>query len=154
MERYVIRTDDLGSAEVIALLEFHLAEMHRWSPAESVHALPVARLRQDDVTFLTAFDGARLAAVGAIRALDTERGELKSMRAAPAYRRQGAGEAILTALMAEARQRSYRWLGLETGRAEAFQPAQALYRKHGFIERGPFADYEASDFSLFMERYL
>jgi putative acetyltransferase len=154
MPRYVIQPDDLRSAEVIALLEYHMAEMHRWSPPGAVHALPVARLREADVTFFSAFDGGRLAAVGAIRALDETRGELKSMRADPAYRGQGAGQAILVALIGEARRRGCRWVGLETGRAEAFHPALALYRKHGFSECAPFGNYEANGFSLCMERFL
>src|SRR5687768_3770769 len=102
MLRYDIRQDDLSGAEVIALLELHLAEMHRWSPVDSVHAMPVARLREPDVTFHSAWDGDRLAAVGALKALDDARGELKSMRAAPDYRGKGAGEAILAQLTAEA----------------------------------------------------
>lgn len=154
MGDYDIRPDDLTGPEVTALLELHLAEMHRWSPPESVHAMPVERLRQDDVTFYSAWDGDRLAAVGALKALDGERGELKSMRAAPEYRGKGAGEAILNHLLAEAGRRGYRWLGLETGRPEPFQPAQSLYRKHGFGECAPFGDYVADDFSLCMERWL
>ena len=154
MLRYDIRHDDLSGAEVTALLEFHLAEMHRWSPPESVHAMPVERLRQPDVTFYSAWDGRRLAAVGALKALDHARGELKSMRAAPDYRGKGAGHAILAHLLAEADRRGYRWLGLETGRPEPFRPAQSLYRKHGFAECPPFGHYLADDFSLCMERWL
>lgn len=151
---YSIRPDDLTSAAVVALLQLHLDEMHRWSPPESVHAMPVERLRQPDVTFFAAWDGDTLAAVGALKHLDAERGELKSMRAAPAYRGKGAGEAILLALLAEAEARGYRWLGLETGRPEPFQPAHHLYRKHGFAECAPFGDYVSDDFSICMDKTL
>ena len=154
MRHYRIEEDDLTGPEVTALLEFHLVEMHRWSPPESVHAMPVERLRQPDVTFYSAWDEDRLAAVGALKALDPTRGELKSMRAAPEYRRQGAGQAVLHHLLAEAERRGYRWLGLETGRPEPFRPAQALYRKHGFSECPPFGDYVADGFSICMERWL
>ena len=154
MLRYNVRQDDLLGLEVTALLEFHLAEMHRWSPPCSVHAMPVERLRQPDVTFYSAWDGDRLAAVGALKALDDARGELKSMRATPEYRGKGAGQAILAHLMAEADRRGYRWLGLETGRPEPFRPAQSLYRKNGFTECPPFGEYVTGDFSLCMERWL
>ncbi|KRA81262.1 GNAT family N-acetyltransferase [Altererythrobacter sp. Root672] len=154
MTDYDIRLDDLTGAEVTALLEFHLSEMHRWSPPESVHAMPVERLRQPDVTFFSAWDGDKLAAVGAIKELDATHGELKSMRAAPEYRGKRAGEAILLHLMAEAERRGYGWLGLETGRPEPFQPAQSLYRKHGFSECAPFGNYVSDDFSICMERAL
>ena len=84
MRDYRIVEDDLTGAEVAALLEFHLSEMHQWSPACKVHAMPIERLRERDVTFYSAWDGATLAAVGALKELDPARGELKSMRATPA----------------------------------------------------------------------
>ena len=154
MPEYRIIEDDLQGAEVADLLAFHLAEMHALSPPCTVHAMPVERLRQSDVTFYSAWDGEALAAVGALREIDAARGELKSMRATPAYRGKGAGEAILLHLVAEARRRGYTWLGLETGRPVAYLPAQSLYRKHGFTECAPFADYVADDFSICMERHL
>jgi putative acetyltransferase len=151
---YRITEDDLTGTEVAALLSFHLAEMHRWSPACKVHAMPIERLRQPDVTFYSAWDGDKLAAVGALKALDAERGELKSMRAAPEYRGKGAGRALLVHLMAEAERRGYRWLGLETGRTEPFYPAHRLYSGYGFAECEPFGDYVSDDFSICMERTL
>jgi putative acetyltransferase len=151
---YRITEDDLTGTEVAALLTFHLAEMHRWSPACKVHAMPIERLRQPDVTFYSSWDGDKLAAVGALKALNAERGELKSMRAAPEYRGKGAGRALLEHLMAEAERRGYRWLGLETGRTEPFHPAHRLYAGYGFAECEPFGDYVSDDFSICMERAL
>jgi putative acetyltransferase len=154
MPDYRIIEDDLRGAAVIELLAFHLAEMHALSPACKIHAMPVERLRQPDVTFYSAWDGDALAAVGALREIDASRGELKSMRAAPAYRGKGAGEAILRHLVAEAERRGYAWLGLETGRPGAWGPARALYRKHGFAECEDFGDYVGDEFSLCMSRAL
>jgi putative acetyltransferase len=154
MPEYRIIEDDLHGHAVVDLLAFHLAEMHSLSPACKVHALPVERLRQADVTFYSAWDGDALAAVGALREIDASRGELKSMRATPAYRGKGAGEAILRRLIAEAERRGYTWLGLETGRPVAWGPARALYRKHGFAECEDFGDYVGDDFSLCMSRPL
>ena len=130
MPDYRIIEDDLQGAEVIDLLAFHLADMHALSPV--CHAMPVGRLREIDAT----------------------RGELKSMRATPAYRGKGAGKAILLKLIEEARRRGYTWLGLETGSLEAWGPARALYRKHGFAECPEFGDYVANAFSLCMSRTL
>lgn len=151
---YRIAQDPLEDAEVLALLQLHLDEMHRWSPACKVHALPAERLRAPDVTFYAVRDGAALAAVGAVKALASDRGELKSMRAAPAYRGKGAGEAVLLHLLGEAQARGYRWVGLETGRPEAFRPALRLYEKHGFAECPAFGDYVSDEFSLCMEKWL
>ena len=154
MPEYRIAEDDPLRPEISALLELHLAEMHQWSPACKVHAMPAERLREADVTFYSAWDGDHLAAVGALKHLGPGRGELKSMRAAPAYRGHGAGQAILLHLIAEARRRDYNWLGLETGRPEAFAPAQALYLKHGFAECENFGDYVSDEFSMCMSREL
>jgi putative acetyltransferase len=154
MPDYRIAEDDLQSPAVIDLLAFHLAEMHALSPACKVHAMPVERLRQPDVTFYSAWDGEALAAVGALREIDARRGELKSMRATPAYRGKGAGEAILLRLIEEARGRGYAWLGLETGRPEAWAAARGLYRKHGFAECADFGEYVGDEFSLCMSRVL
>ena len=150
MNRYRIARDDLTGEAVLALLQAHLDEMHRWSPACKVHAMPAERLREPDVTFYAAWDGDRLAAVGALKELDETRGELKSMRAAPEYRGQGAGRAILEHLLGEAKRRGYRWVGLETGRPEPFAPAQRLYEAYGFVECAPFGDYVSDEFSLCM----
>jgi len=154
MTDYRIVEDDLTGPEVAALLEYHLGEMHQWSPACKVHAMPIERLREPDVTFYSAWAGEELAAVGALKHLSDDRGELKSMRAAPAFRGKGAGQAILAHLMAEARRRGHAWLGLETGRPEPFQPARKLYEKHGFAECPAFGDYVSDEFSLCMSRTL
>jgi putative acetyltransferase len=151
---FEIRQDDLTGREITALLRLHLDDMHQWSPPESVHAMPVERLRQSDVTFWSAWDGDSLAACGALRHLDHDHGEIKSMRAAPAYRGKGAGKAILLHLLAEARARGYRRVSLETGRPEPFWPARRLYEAHGFAECPPFADYVLDDFSICMTRDL
>lgn len=149
-----IVADDLSDEAVLALLQLHLDEMHRWSPPTSVHAMPAGRLRQPDVAFFSAWDGETLAGCGAIKHLDGDHGELKSMRVAPAYRGRGVGRAILDHLLAEARRRGYIRVSLETGRPAPFLPAQALYRQSGFMECPPFADYVLDDFSMCMTKDL
>lgn len=142
--------DDLTGEAVLALLQLHLDEMHQWSPACKVHAMPAERLRQDDVAFFSAWDGDVLAGCGAIKHLDDDHGELKSMRAAPSYRGKGVGKAILLHLLEEARRRGYSRVSLETGRPAPFLPAQSLYRAHGFTECAPFGDYVSDEFSMCM----
>ncbi len=153
-ETYRVAANDLHDAAVLALLQAHLDEMHRWSPACKVHALPASALRAPDVSFYAAWHCENLAAVGALRELGGGRGEIKSMRAAPAYRGRGAGKAILRHLLAEATARGYRWVGLETGRAPPFQSAMGLYRANGFTDCPPFGDYVSDEFSQCMEKVL
>lgn len=154
MSEFSIIEDDLTGEEVTALLRLHLEEMHSWSPACKVHAMPIERLSEADVTFYSAWDGERLAAVGALKDLGSGRGELKSMRAAPEYRGKGAGLAILRHLMAQASARGMTWLGLETGATEPFEPARQLYARHGFAECEAFGDYVTDEFSLCMSREM
>ena len=151
---YRIAENDLSGADIAALLHLHLDEMHQWSPPESVHAMPITRLRAPDVTFYAAWDGARLAACGALKQLDAKHGELKSMRAHPDYRGRGAGRAMLVYLMAEARARGYHRVSLETGRPDAFLPARRLYESHLFAECPPFGSYTEDSFSICMTRTL
>ncbi len=154
IENLTIVPDDLTGEPVLALLQLHLDEMHQWSPACKVHAMPAERLRQPDVRFFSAWDGETLAGCGAIKHLDDTHGELKSMRAAPEYRGKGVGKAILLHLLEEARSRGYGRVSLETGRPEPFLPAQALYRAHGFVDCPPFGDYVSDEFSMCMTRVL
>ena len=81
-------------------------------------------------------------------------GEVKSMRTPKSLRRRGAGRAILTHILAEARSRGYQRLSLETGSHADFKPAQKLYASFGFTLRGPFADYKADPNSVFMSLEL
>ena len=152
--QFQIRLDDLTGPEPTALLQLHLDEMHQWSPPESVHAMPIERLRAPDVTFYAAWQGERLAACGALKQIDPAHGELKSMRAHPDFRGHGAGKAILEHLLAEARARGYTRVSLETGRPAQFLPARQLYESHGFAECPPFGSYVADPFSICMTRVL
>jgi putative acetyltransferase len=145
-----IEVDDLTRPAIHALLEEHLRHMHELSPPESVHALDLQRLRQPGMTFWSAWEGPLLLGCGALKELDRDHGEVKSMRTPEALRRRGAGRALLAHIVAVARARGYARLSLETGSAAAFRPAQALYESFGFRPCGPFADYVEDPHSIFM----
>ena len=149
-----IRVDDLRGPEIRALLEDHLAEMHRNSPPESVHALDLDALRAPGITFWTAWSSGDLMGCGALKELEPTHGEVKSMRTAPAFRRQGVGKAMLTQIIREAEARRYHRLSLETGSMEAFLPARELYESFGFSYCPPFGDYALDPNSVFLTRVL
>lgn len=146
--------EDLTAPAVRDLIAEHLDEMHATSPAESVHALPLAALESPDVTVWSAWDGDEVLGCGALKELDAEHGEIKSMRTREAARGRGVGAAILATIMTEATGRGYRRLSLETGSEEHFAPARRLYARHGFVECGPFGDYADDPLSVFMTREL
>ncbi len=149
-----IRPDDLRGPEVAALLEEHLRHMHELSPPESVLALDLDRLRRPEITFWTVWDGRALMGCGALKALDAAHGEVKSMRTARPYLRQGVAAALLEHIGAEARKRRYRRHSLETGAPDAFLPARTLYERFGFRRCGPFGDYAEDPWSVFMTKEL
>ena len=72
----------LDSADVRDLLREHLAGMHANSPPGSVFALDLSGLKAKSVTFWTVREGSDLMGCGALKALDSLSGLIKSMRTA------------------------------------------------------------------------
>jgi putative acetyltransferase len=128
--------------------------MHELSPPESVHALDVSKLKVPEITFWTVREASMLLGCGALKELDSEHGEIKSMRTTVAFRRRGAGRAVLAHMITEARKRGYRRLSLETGSQEAFIPARRLYESFGFSYCEAFEEYQADPNSVFMTLQL
>jgi putative acetyltransferase len=149
-----IRQDDLSSAEVHSLIAEHLSGMHSNSPPGHVHALAIERLKAPSVTFWTAWMGGILCGCGALKELDSLTGEVKSMRTRPAFLRRGVGQAVLDEIVLTARRRGYSCLLLETGTGRPFEAAHALYRRNGFAWSGPFGEYTATDFNVFMAKVI
>ncbi|WP_228781999.1 GNAT family N-acetyltransferase [Nocardia abscessus] len=144
----IVIDDPTGSA-VATLLTEHLTEMAAHTPAESMHALDSAALRRPGITFWTAWDGASLAGCAALKRLDDEHAELKSMRTAATHQRRGVASTLLHHLVGEATARGYRRLSLETGAQDFFRPARRLYAAHGFDHCAPFGDYRPDPHSVF-----
>ena len=149
-----IRLDDLSGEPIRALLAEHLRSMHALSPPESVHALDLDGLRKPDTTFWTAWSDGQLMGCGALKELERTHGEIKSMRTAAAFRRQGVAKAMLAHIVREAEHRKYHRLSLETGSMEAFAPARELYESFGFSYCPPFGDYRPDPNSVFLTRVL
>jgi putative acetyltransferase len=149
-----IRVDDLGGPEIAAFLEEHLRDMRAASPPESTHALDLEGLKQPDITFWTVWEGGQLIGCGAIKELNPKHGEIKSMRTRMSHRGKGIGAFVLQHILREARARGYERVSLETGSMRFFEPARALYRKHGFCDCQPFADYTLDPNSVFMTKDL
>jgi len=150
-----IRADDLSGEPTRELVARHLRGMFELTPAESVYALDVDRLRDPAVSFWSAWSDDQLAGIGALKTLDApgapvQRGEIKSMRVADAFLGRGVGRAMLRHIVATARERGMTSLWLETGSDEGFTAAQRLYASEGFSECGPFADYPENPLSTYM----
>jgi putative acetyltransferase len=145
-----ISVDDPRAADVRALLEQHLALMRATSPPEDVHALDLDGLLDPAVTFFSFRRDGELLAVGALKQLDGQHAELKSMHTARAARGRGVARALLEHLVGVARARGCDRVSLETGTQDAFAPARSLYAGAGFRPCGPFGSYRPSPSSTFM----
>ena len=132
----IIKPDNLTSPEIHQLLQQHLQSMALHSPPESIHALDIDALRQPGITFWTAWDNDELLGCGALKELDAQHAEIKSMRTASAHLRKGVANALLAHIIDEAKRRGYQRLSLETGSAAAFEPAHRLYAASGFTVCG------------------
>ena len=156
-----IRLDDLSDPRIAQFLEEHLQDMRATSPPESVHALDLSKLRDPSVHFWSAWlpaesgglDGT-LVGTGAIKRLDADHAELKSMRTSAAFRGKGIAKQILLHIVEQARSLGFQRLSLETGTQPFFSPAHSLYLAHGFEPCGPFGSYTLDPHSRFLTMAL
>jgi putative acetyltransferase len=145
-----IAADDPRNPDVQALLARHRAFALGQTPPEHAFALDVAGLLDPAITFFSLREDSSLLGIGAIRKLDPQHAEIKSMHTAEAVRGRGIGRAMLTHLLDVARACGFHQVSLETGTTAAFAPARALYASAGFVPCGPFSDYQPSQDNCFM----
>jgi GNAT superfamily N-acetyltransferase len=74
----------------------------------------------------------RFVAMGGLRKLNEDIGEIRRMRVDPAYQRKGFGQVILDRLEKRAEELGYRLLQLNTSAKQI--PAQKFYQKNGYRE--------------------
>lgn len=153
--KFTIQTDDPSRAEVVSLLQTHLAFAAAHTPAGSGHALDVSALMRPEITFWTARDetGAVIGCV-AMKELSPDHGEIKSMHTLEAHRGKGVARTLLETVMKEAKMRGLTRLSLETGKSEGFGPSRLLYERMGFAACEAFGDYGADPFSYCMSREI
>jgi putative acetyltransferase len=144
----------LDDPQVIAMLKFHYDTNVSVTPPGSVHVFDLSRLKQPDVSFWSAWDGDTLMGVGALKCMNVDDGEIKSMHTLKQARGSGVGSAMLRHIVEKAREMKLKRLYLETGSFDYFAPARALYVRHGFSECSPFAEYNLDKNSTFMWREI
>jgi putative acetyltransferase len=123
-------------------------------PAESNHLDGIEALQMPNVLFLGAYIADALVGCGAVKSLDDDGiyGEIKRVFVLDAYRGRGVSKHLMQALEAHLRSNGIRTARLETG---IRQPeAIGLYRRLGYVERGPYGAYRPDPLSLFMEKNL
>ena len=141
---------DFADPAIVALLQYHLESARAETAEGSAHALDLSGLQSPDIDFWAAYEEDMLLGVGAMKRLSADEGEVKSMHTERTRRRSGAGSALLRHIIAEAKAGGLSRLSLETGSWTYFEPAHALYERHGFVRCAPFGTYKADPNSVFM----
>ena len=149
-----IKVDNLSGSEIAELLQEHLQSMGQHSPPKSIHALDIKALRKPEITFFSVWDNSALLGCGALKELDSQHGEIKSMRTAELHLRKGVAATLLKHILEEAKHRKYKRVSLETGSMEAFTPAHNLYVRFGFKKCRPYADYCEDPYNIFMTKEM
>ncbi len=149
-----IQTGDFDNPQVFDLLRIHLESMHENSPPGSVYALDLSGLQVANIDFFTVWNSGALMGCGALKEVNNEVGEIKSMRTHPEYLRKGVAAFLLEHIIQTAKKRAYKTLSLETGSGPAFEPAIKLYLQYGFTSGAAFGDYTQSEFNQFFHLNL
>jgi putative acetyltransferase len=147
---------DPGHPDAQALMARSEALMSSLYPSESNHFEPADGLRVPHGVFCGFWLGDVLVGCGGVKfhapAAEPAYGEIKRLFVLDSARGRGVAKRLMARLEAELAQRGMRFARLETG---IHQPeALGLYRRLGYVERGPFADYALDPLSVFLEKDL
>ncbi|HPR31523.1 MAG TPA: GNAT family N-acetyltransferase [Prolixibacteraceae bacterium] len=120
--------------------------------SNTIHGIDLSLADENGIHFVTGTYGKETICCGALRPIDPKRVELKRMFVRKAFRRRGFGEQLYRYLENRAREQSYSFLLLETGKnqVEAIQ----LYKKMGFTPIEKFGEYIQDPNSLCFSKQL
>ena len=133
---------NFDNPDVNELLNKHFLELRLVSPAGSTHVLDIAGLKDQSIKFWSLWENNEIIGCGALKFLEKNHGEFKSIRVIDKFRRTGIGEKIIDHLIEEAKKLEISKLSVETGAGEFFLPARKLFSKFGFKACPPFAHYK------------
>ena len=133
---------NFDNLEVNNLLKKHFIELRSVSPAGSTHVLDIDGLKDPSIKFWSLWEDNKLIGCGALKFLEKNHGEFKSIRVADQFRRKGIGKKIINHLIGEAKKLKISKLSIETGAGDFFLPARNLFSKFGFKKCPPFAHYK------------
>ena len=145
---------DPDSPEVQALLAESDAYYVNLYPAESNHLESSEDLKKPNVLFVGCRIDGELVASGAAKIIqgNDSYAEIKRVFVVDDHRGKGLSSKLMRFLETELQGRGVSLFRLETG---VKQPeALGLYRKLGYLERGPFGSYRADPYSVFMEKQV
>ena len=145
---------NFDNQEVHELLIKHFIELRAASPEGSAHVLDIPGLKVSSIKFWSLWQNEMLMGCGALKFLDKEHGEFKSIRIHNDFRNQGNGINVINHLINEAKKLNINRLSIETGAGDFFIPARKLFKKCGFETCKPFAHYKEDVNSVYFTKII
>jgi len=145
---------NFNNPEVNDLLNKHFVELRSVSPAGSTHVLDIEGLKDQTIKFWSFWNDKELVGCGALKFLNKNHGEFKSIRVSDKFRKKGNGEKIFYHLIQESKQLKIKKISIETGTGIYFKSARKLFAKFGFKSCVPFAHYKEDPNSCFYTKNI
>lgn len=136
--------------EVNELLIKHFIELRSVSPEGSTHVLDIEGLKDPSIIFWSLWEQDQLMGCGALKFLNKDHGEFKSIRVADKFRKKDHGIKVINHLINKAKKLNIKKISLETGTGNFFIPARKLFDKCGFRVCKPFAHYKEDPDACYM----
>jgi putative acetyltransferase len=140
--------------EVNELLINHFIELRAASPEGSAHVLDIPGLKVPSIKFWSLWEDDRLMGCGALKFLEEDHGEFKSIRIHDNFRKKGNGVNVVNHLITEAKKLNIKKLSIETGAGIFFKPARKLFEHCGFEPCKPFAHYKEDINSVYLTKLI
>ena len=141
---------NFDNLEVHELLIKHFIELRSVSREGSAHVLDIKGLKDPSIKFWSLWEKHDLMGSGALKFLNKEHGEFKSIRVSDKFRGQGNGQIVINHLINEAKRLNIKRLSLETGAGDFFLVARKLFNRSGFELSKPFSHYKNDVNSVYM----
>ena len=145
---------NFNNPEVNELLIKHFIELKSVSPEGSAHVLDIDGLKDPSIKFWSLWEENDLLGSGALKFLDKDHGEFKSIRVSDNFRGKGNGIKVINHLINEAKKLNIKKLSLETGAGDFFIAARKLFNNCGFEPCDPFSHYKKDVNSIYMSMLI
>ena len=145
---------NFDNTEVNDLLTKHFIELRAASPEGSTHVLDIPGLKVPSIKFWSLWEDDKLIGCGALKFLDKEHGEFKSIRIHDDFRQKGNGIKVIDHLIKEAKKLNIKKISIETGAGKFFEPARKLFKRCNFYPCAPFAHYKEDINSIYLSKLI
>ncbi len=145
---------NFDNSEVNELLNKHFIELKAASPEGSAHVLDIPGLKDSSIKFWSLWENDKLIGCGALKFINNNHGEFKSIRVHDNFRNKGYGVKVIKHLINEAKKLNIKQISVETGAGEFFNPARKLFDQYGFKKCEPFSHYKLDENSIYLTKHI